>query len=146
MYLLLPPLDTHTENYYPFDCLFAVVASFKLVSIAYKIIFEQSSFDVFMIDWERPKCRYYDSNNNLALGQNGWRQIFLMNEFCELQLSKLIGIEFTLLIYIFLFEGIGFKHWATHDPDVTYEDTNSPSNYVLRFFITACLFLIVGSA
>ena len=61
VYILLPPLATHTENYYPFDCLFAVVASFKLVSIAYKIIFEQSSFDVFMIDWERPKCKYYDS-------------------------------------------------------------------------------------
>jgi len=40
VYLLLPPLNTHTENYYPFDCLFAVVASCKLVSIAYKITFE----------------------------------------------------------------------------------------------------------
>ena len=58
----------------------------------------------------------------------------------------MISIELTLLIYIFLFEGIGFKHWATHDPDVRYEATNSPSNYVLRFFITACLFLIVGTA
>lgn len=69
-----------------------------------------------------------------------------MNEFCELQLSKLISVELTLLIYIFLFEGIGFKYWATHDPDVNYVETDSPSNYVLRFFVTACIFLIVGSA
>lgn len=68
-----------------------------------------------------------------------------MNEFCELQIAKFISIEFTLLVYLFLYEGVGFKHLATHDPDVLYEETNSPSNYVLRFFVTALLFLCIGS-
>jgi meckelin len=61
VYLLLPPLNTHSENYYPFDRTVALVASFKLATIAYKIIIEQTSFDIFMIDWERPKCKYIDS-------------------------------------------------------------------------------------
>jgi len=68
-----------------------------------------------------------------------------MNEFCELQIAKFIGIDFTLLVYLFLYEGVGIKHFASHDPDVNYEETNSPSNYILRFFITSCLFLAIGT-
>jgi hypothetical protein len=68
-----------------------------------------------------------------------------MNEFCELQVYKCISIEFTLLMYLFLFEGFGLKNWSTHDPDVLYHETNSPNNYVLRFFVTSMIFLCIGA-
>ena len=119
VFILLPPLNTHTENYKPFDIIFAVVASFKLTSIINKILIKQTQFDIFMIDWERPKCQYTDNKGNLQVGQNGWRQIFLMNEFCELQMYKFISIEFTLIAYLVVFEGLGLRNWANHDPNVT---------------------------
>lgn len=126
VFILLPPLNTYDENYMPFDKLFACITSFKLASVFFKIIVDQCNFDVFLIDWERPKCKYINNSGKLNVGQNGWRQIFLMNEFCELQVSKLISIEFTLLMFVFLFEGMGLRYWATHDPDVVNYDTNSP--------------------
>lgn len=83
VYLLLPALNTHKTNYLPFDIIFAVVICFKLLTIIYKIVFEQCSFDIFMIDWERPKLEY-ESRGDIKKGVNAWRTLFLVNEFNEL--------------------------------------------------------------
>ena len=55
VYCFLPGLDTWLQNYRPYDILFGLVASTKLVSVLFKISFEQCSMDIFLIDWERPK-------------------------------------------------------------------------------------------
>jgi hypothetical protein len=88
----------------------------KILSIIYKIAFEQSNFDVFLIDWERPKLAY---SNGSRVGANAWRSLFLANELNELQVNKLISIEFTLILYVFIMEGFGWKNLATQDPNLT---------------------------
>ena len=57
VFLLLPDLTTDSINYVPFNILFFVVIATKLVTIIYKIVFEQCSFDIFLVDWEKPKRR-----------------------------------------------------------------------------------------
>jgi len=50
----MPELNT-TENYVPFLGVFYSVIAAKLLFVVFKIYFEQSSMDIFLIDWERPK-------------------------------------------------------------------------------------------
>jgi hypothetical protein len=80
---LLPDINDAVANYKPFDIVFACVICTKLVTILYKIIFEQCSFDIFLIDWEKPKRRKDGSGNN-SYGVNAWRSLLLLNEFNEL--------------------------------------------------------------
>lgn len=57
VYCFLPPIDYNSfkVNYEPYDILFGLVCSSKLVFVTFKILFEQSAYDIFLIDWERPK-------------------------------------------------------------------------------------------
>jgi len=43
------------KNYQPFDKMLAVITCFKLFILMYKIYFEQSTLDIFFIDWESPR-------------------------------------------------------------------------------------------
>lgn len=62
VFILLPALNTYNTNYKIFNIIFGVVLGSKLVTILYKICFEQCSFDIFLIDWERPKLHYEHMN------------------------------------------------------------------------------------
>jgi meckelin len=116
----------------------------KFLTIAYKIIFEQTSFDIFLVDWEKPKPR---KGNPSEMGINAWRSLFLLNEFNELQTAKLISIEFTLITFAFFMEGLGWRYTTTFAPTLdTSASANSPENFVLNFFITAILMYIIGTA
>lgn len=57
VYLLLPAVLHTSPIYYSFDVVFGLVISTKLVSLVYKIYFDQCDFDIFLIDWEKPKQR-----------------------------------------------------------------------------------------
>ena len=46
---------SYNKNYYSFDVMLGCVSCFKFMSLFYKIYFEQSGLDIFMIDWESPK-------------------------------------------------------------------------------------------
>jgi hypothetical protein len=41
-------------------------------------------------------------------------------------------------------EGFGFKYWTTHDPDLVFEDNDSPSNFVIFFFVSGIVFYTIG--
>lgn len=108
-----------------------------------------------MIDWERPKFQEHtltedrDKGNGLDNARskfdvNAWRSLFLLNELNELQTTKLISTDFTLLTYAVLMEGFGFKYWTSHSPKLDFSDYNSPLNYCLFFFVTTCIIYIVG--
>ena len=155
VYCFLPDLDSFKVNYEPYDILFGLVCSSKLVFVTFKIMFEQSSFDIFLIDWERPKFQEHtlsedrDEQTGVGLSRskfdvNAWRSLFLLNELNELQSTKLISTNFTLIAYAVLMEGFGFKYWTSHSPDLELENLNSPLNYTLHFFVTTLIIYGVG--
>lgn len=65
---------------------------------------------------------------------NAWRHIFVVNEFNELQMSKYISIELTIIFYVFLMQGEGWQYWSNYDPNFTNYKTNSPNSYILYYF------------
>ena len=111
--MLLPAVNHYSSFYYSFDILFGLVLATKLVSIFYKIFFDQCSFDIFLIDWEKSKTRR-GYKNDLQTGVNAWRSLLLLNEFNELQTYKLISTEFTLIVYAFFMEGLGWRYLSTY--------------------------------
>jgi len=153
----LPDLDSFKVNYEPYDVLFGLVCSSKLVFVTFKIYFEQSSYDIFLIDWERPKYQEHtlsedrEQSNGIAKSRskfdvNAWRSLFLLNELNELQTTKLISTNLTLIIYALVMEGFGLKYWTSHSPYLENRDYNSPLNYALFFFVTTLLIYVIGVA
>jgi hypothetical protein len=123
---------------------FGLVVSTKLISVLYKIFFDQCSFDIFLIDWEKPKKRR-GFKNDLQEGTNAWRSLLLLNEFNELQTYKIISSEFNLIAYAFFMEGLGWRYVSTFNPDYeTKPVEGSRENYVVCFFVTAIVMYVIG--
>ena len=148
VYILLPEVNHYNNLYYSFDVVFGLVLSTKLVILLYKIYFEQCSYDIFLVDWERPKTDkvYRGGDSVISQGVNAWRSLLLVNELNELQTYKIISVEFTLLTYAFFMDGIGFRYFASQNPDFENRPHKSPENYVLNFFVTAIVMYVIGIA
>jgi hypothetical protein len=56
----------------------------------------------------------------------------------------MVSMEFTLLCYAFLMEGIGWRYLSTHDPELKNEKMNSPENFVLNFFVTTIVMYVIA--
>jgi hypothetical protein len=108
-----------------------------------------------LIDWERPKFQEHilsddkDSDNAKAksrsrLDVNAWRSLFLLNKFNELQTTKIIRTDFTLILYALVMEGFGLKYWTSYSPNLVTFDNGSPLNYILFFFVTTLLIYVIG--
>ena len=69
-------------DYKPFDGLLIALTVCKFFSLVSKIVFEQSSMDIFMIDWESPKMFQHATKRGTAV--NPWRQLYITNELNEL--------------------------------------------------------------
>lgn len=83
VYCFLPPLGSYLVNYKAYDDMLISLVVLKFVSLAYEIVFEQSSMDIFLIDWESPKMfRHRGYMPKQAV--NPWRRLFIANEFNEL--------------------------------------------------------------
>lgn len=52
-YVLLPSIDDWNDSYKIFDIIFGFILAFRLLAVIMKII-EQSTVDIFLIDWESP--------------------------------------------------------------------------------------------
>lgn len=146
VYCFLPSLDTYDTNFKQFEILFAIVAVAKLILVLFKIIFEQSNLSYFLIDWERPKAEDVKEGDFGSKREvNAWRSLFLLNELNELQTYKLIQTDFTLIVYGIVMEGFGIKYYISYSADLVTVPTNTPNNYVLFFFVTACLIYIIAA-
>jgi meckelin len=151
VYTFMPPLGDYLENYKQYNVLFAIVCAMRLVSMIFKIYFDQCSFELFLIDWERPKLavhNFHDEKTGKTERQkfdvNAWRHLYLINEFNELQTYRVIGCELTLVIYALIMEGIGVTNWINANPDLTIQKQDSPRNYALFMFVTTLIVYGLG--
>lgn len=69
VYVLLPTVDSDSD-YKPFEALFFVVVSTKFLSLLLKIRAEQCSFDVYLIDWEKPKLEVKNARSLIVNNNN----------------------------------------------------------------------------
>lgn len=130
VYTFVPTHETYWENFEQYDWLFGWVTGTKLVYMLFKVFFDQSTFDVYLIDWERRKPQTNDvpifTNNRTWAGReqtelkdvNAWRQLFLVNELNEIGSYRLINSSISLFIYALVMEGFGIRYWTNEDPSL----------------------------
>lgn len=143
-YILLPSVDDWNQSYQIFYIVYGIVISFRFLCVVYKII-EQSTIDIFFIDWEKPNVQIKDSVKTEQV--TAWRAIFLANEYNELQTEmRFLTPETTLLWFGFFLKGLGWENVAHSNPDVSTADYDlEPINFLLSFFISTFVFLCIGA-
>jgi len=87
----------------------------------------------------------FHKTNQYKQGVNPWRRLFIINEFSELQTSKNISTEIMLFLFLICAEGFGFKYWATMEPDISTVASDSPTEYVLNFFVIFIIIFGIGT-
>lgn len=145
-YILLPSFDDWSSTYMIFDIVFGITLALRVLSVLMTIV-EQSTVDVFFIDWEQPNHMLTRGDPNVD-NAVVWRSIFLANEFNELQTEyRYIKPETTLIWFAFFIKALGWEFVAEADPDMNVTDNYLiPINYVLKFFLSAFIFLCIMAA
>jgi meckelin len=150
VYVLLPGLHIQ-HNFEPYDGMLGTVALAKLLSLAYKIYFEQSQQKIFFIDWEAEKTMHsagkYGSSGNSIIGRTGvnpWRRLYIANEFNELQGTKHVTTEMILLLFLVVVEGFGYKYLALMESTPSRELSDSPESFPLSFFVITTVIFVLG--
>lgn len=113
-----------------------IILGCRLIILAYRI-YGQSCQDIFFIDREMPR----GSKTYI----NAWRSIFVANELMEMQTSRYMVPEVTLVWFLFFSKGLGWENSGDMDPDINGEISLSPTNFVLQFFIMGFTLICIGS-
>lgn len=171
VYALIPPLSTYKENYYPFEVVLGLTIACCIFNAFYQI-FHQANLDLLLIDWEKPNRDPLSKNkeelaemqrqglNPLEIDNiikqreesvykeyvSAWRYLFIVNELNELQSKRYISIEFSLIFFVFLLDGLGWDEMSRSQPNVevgNIEGNTSPKNPILRYFLTCSLLLVI---
>ncbi|XP_050441568.1 meckelin [Adelges cooleyi] len=118
VYTLLPSQDLESivDRY--------IVLAFLLKTVELlRLIWKQTSVDIFLVDWEKPRIvPNQKPNGATATTQKQtvsiWRSYFVANEWAEIQTKRKISLPVQLLLTVLLFKIYGFENWATAEPDV----------------------------
>lgn len=88
-----------------------------------------------------------------------WRTLFIANEFNELQPYQYVHTEWTLIFLAFFLKliirfpvfkisifnrGVNWENLAATQPYMTLDVGNVQFNFVLKYFLTSFLFLVIG--
>lgn len=128
-YFFLPPAEEF-ELLIPF-----IWTSFCCKAIAIILyIISMTSLDVFIIDWENPK--------EDEMPVSAWRKILVANEWNRVLTVRSYSTPFTLLVMIFILQGLDLQLMATPIPSTKLID-NGTTNSVLRFAFSSFIWLIL---
>ncbi|CAD8069334.1 unnamed protein product [Paramecium sonneborni] len=156
IYILMPPLSDYENNYRPFEILFFMMFACRLISM-FNLILRQADVQVFFVDWEksevlRPRELADKLDNNVLkmvesaqTKQSAWRMILIANEFNELQVYRIVSVEWTLLFVGFFLEGLKWINLDQEQPNLKLERI-IPKNYVIQYFLCAFLYMTIGLA
>ena len=78
--------------------------------------------------------------------KSAWRNIAIANEFNELFGERYINIAFVFLVYTVIMAGYKYENYASMNTYVTRDIGESPLNYILKFFLSSFLLLVIGGA
>lgn len=167
-YVVLPT-GIHEDTY---KALVIVAFVLKLIDVLH-LIFSQSSFDIFFIDWEKPKSDTSGIINNLIpsikIGDKGkddekdkfikselkeynkvscWRTLFVANEWNEIQTFRKVDPTIQLICVLFFLKVINLEAITTADCNTSIvKDPNSyQASYssILRVAMAASMYIGIG--
>jgi len=151
---LFLPLETQETI---FTIFITLSTALKLIDILY-IIFVQTSFNLFLIDWERPKYEEKSYSNEIVhttrlrntktqrnenrienktqendinkLNQlSCWRTLFVANEWNEIQVFRKINLTVQIMIVIFLLKVINLENLAVRDCNFNLQSDQLQAGY-----------------
>ncbi|KAK3282756.1 hypothetical protein CYMTET_9521, partial [Cymbomonas tetramitiformis] len=106
-------------------------------------VYEQCSYDIFLLDWEKPRLGLGVSGGTEMQHVSVWRSLFVANEWNELQTARLTCQEVTLILMMLFLYGFHLEGLAKFSPD-TEDLSLTPmdnTSVLLRFAIAAYLML-----
>eukprot|EP00297_Palpitomonas_bilix_P001829 CAMPEP_0113868268 /NCGR_PEP_ID=MMETSP0780_2-20120614/889_1 /TAXON_ID=652834 /ORGANISM="Palpitomonas bilix" /LENGTH=977 /DNA_ID=CAMNT_0000853321 /DNA_START=154 /DNA_END=3087 /DNA_ORIENTATION=- /assembly_acc=CAM_ASM_000599 len=157
VFVLLPP-EVDQRSF----MIMMVVATFAQFLYVLFLVWEQSQVDIFFVDWEKSHGKLLvgsgageDGDEREMEARKGkrraqyiqapvsaWRSFFVVNEWNELQTSRPTSTPMTLLVLIFLLEGLDLIYVATPQPNLR-DLTPDVTNEVLRFGLITFFWLAI---
>eukprot|EP00743_Colponemidia_sp_Colp-15_P005392 GILK01005794.1.p1 GENE.GILK01005794.1~~GILK01005794.1.p1 ORF type:complete len:1050 (-),score=117.21 GILK01005794.1:142-2940(-) len=141
VYVLLP--ESTSSVYELFFIVTSLVIACQTVRVL-DILHQQTSADVFLLDWEKSRGRFEGQQGN----QRGdvapvsvWRSLFITNEYNELQATRDISVELTLFAVLFFMRGVRWEYWATAQPHSSDLSSSHPIDPLLRYAISSWFWL-----
>ena len=86
----------------------------------------QSNYDIFFLDWEKPRATLTPAGKKTTAPVSTWRQFFIANEWNELQTVRLTSRECTMLLTVMFLLGLDFQNLGVIEPAM---GTNDPAPY-----------------
>lgn len=136
---LLPETgESALQVFMPFYIVGGLTVVTKSIAVLMRIYW-QVNIDIFIVDLEKPHMQ--------TKMVNAWRHYFVANEFSELQSGmRYIYPEVTLVWFIFLWVGLGWKNWCIADPYFTNKhDDDNISSLILEFFMAGFILMCITS-
>jgi meckelin len=168
LFLVLPTKEQESL----FSALIPVIFALKAIDLFYLILL-QASYDVFFIDWERPKPSFTTNVNSINQAKNEatrnqgqtpkndptneqnkvscWRTLFVANEWNELQTYRQINSTIQLIATLFLLKVVDLESLSRRDYNhsLNQENTNNeyqaPFSSILRIGVVSSVFLSLGA-
>eukprot|EP00729_Bicosta_minor_P002578 gene2578-6998_t len=152
---ILPPQNDEVRL---FEIMVALGSCMKLLHVV-GLIVQQSTHDIFFIDWEHPRSAARRRNRKDANDEDrgtetseisAWRRLFVANEWNELQVEMQVPTPLLLIIVLLFLYAADAKALATPSPvdvgpgyveGIQYDDSK-----ILRFAVASVLFLPIGIA
>eukprot|EP00040_Diaphanoeca_grandis_P004958 m.30749 g.30749 ORF g.30749 m.30749 type:complete len:937 (-) comp16339_c1_seq1:466-3276(-) len=124
---IIPPEE---ENLTVFTTVLIIATSFKVVHIVY-LVYEQCTYDIFFMDWEKPKKKTKGSL---------WRTVLIANEYNELTTLRKVPFTSLLLLVVFFYSIVDGKSLALQNQKSDAHDYEASENKMLRFGTFAILY------
>jgi meckelin len=127
-----------------FKELLDAAVSFAEIGVAYLIQW-QTNYDIFFLDWERPRTSSAPNGKMDASPVSAWRKMFIANEWNEIQSRRVTSRELTLLLMVLFLEGLNGRNLAIIEPSMGTDDPApyQVSSALLRFAVAAGLMVVI---
>ena len=138
------PVDSDT-NVKLFKELLVVAVSLASVSMAHTLYW-QCNYDVFFLDWEKPRTTTTAGGKNTSTPVSAWRQFFIANEWNKIQSKRLTSRPLTLLFMILFLEGLNYKGLAVIEPTLNTDEYlyYQVQSVMLRYALGAGLMILIA--
>jgi hypothetical protein len=130
--------------YILFKVFFIVTFGLSLISILTRLI-EQCRVSVFFIDWEKSRGKLYSPTNEelITAPVSVWRTFFVANQWNNLQTFRKVNIKFSIILMVFLLEGLNLRYIAAPHPKIGDLKAHEPTSIFLLFGLNClCWFSI----
>ncbi len=127
-----------------------VVLSTILTTVAVvELLWQQTHYDVFFIDWEKPwRVLSPGEENEKEAPVSAWRTLFVANEWNELQTERIASFELTIVLTVMILVGFRVERLAQITPDQSDLDAHSFNDVstILRFSLVSLCFVGITTA